>query len=55
MSSGDKVFPVDFYWAGRVNEARYPRNLSTRVKWPGKAAELEMQPILMDHDRFMFG
>jgi len=51
--SGGSVFLIDFDWAGRVNEARYPRNLSRRVKWPRKAEELEMKPILMDHDLFM--
>ena len=53
MFSGDNVLLIDFDWAGKVNEARYPRNLSTRVNWPRKAEELEMQPILMSHDRFM--
>ena len=51
--SGGKAFLIDFDWAGRVNEARYPRNLSGSVKWPRAAEELEMMPILMDHDRFM--
>ena len=53
MVSGDKVFLIDFDWAGKVNEARYPLNLSTRVRWPKEAKELEMEYILMDHDRFM--
>jgi len=53
MFSGKKVFLIDFDWAGKVNEARYPRNLSSVVKWPGKAVELEMKPILKDHDLFM--
>jgi len=51
--SGDKVFLIDFDWAGRVNKALYPINLSRSVKWPKKAEELEMEYILMDHDRFM--
>ena len=53
MVSGDKVFLIDFDWAGKVNEARYPLNLSRSVKWPKEAKELEMEYILMDHDRFM--
>ena len=53
MISGDKVFLIDFDWAGKVNEARYPLNLSRSVKWPKEAEELEMEYILMDHDRFM--
>ena len=51
--SEDKVYLIDFDWAGKVNEARYPRNLSGSVRWPGKAEELEMAPILMEHDLFM--
>jgi len=53
MFSEDKAFLVDFDWAGKVNEARYPRNLSGSVTWPEEAEELEMKLILMDHDRFM--
>jgi hypothetical protein len=53
MFSGDDVFLIDFDWAGKADEARYPRNLSSGVTWPGKAEELEMQPILKDHDLFM--
>lgn len=48
--SEGKVFLVDFDWAGKVNEARYPRNLSRSVTWSKEAEELEMNPILMDHD-----
>jgi len=53
--SGGKAFLVDFDWAGKEGEARYPRNLSRSVTWPKEAEELEMKPILMDHDWFMFG
>ena len=53
MFSGDNVFLIDFDWAGKAGEARYPRNLSSGVTWPGKAEELEMQPILKGHDLFM--
>ena len=55
MVSKDKMFLIDFDWAGKVNEARYPLNLSRSVKWPKEAEELEMEYILMDHDRFMLG
>ena len=53
MFSGGEVLLIDFDWAGKVNEARYPRNLSRSVRWPGEVEELEMKPILMDHDLFM--
>ena len=53
MFSEGKALLIDFDWAGKVNEARYPRNLSRSVRWPEEAGELEMKPILMDHDRFM--
>ena len=53
--SGGNVFLVDFDWAGKEGEARYPRNLSKSVTWPKQVEELEMKPILMDHDWFMFG
>ena len=53
MFSGNEVFLIDFDWAGKVDEARYPRNLSRSVRWPEEAEELEMKPILMDHDWFM--
>jgi len=51
--SEGKVFLIDFNWAGKVNEARYPRNLSESVRWPREVEELEMKPILMEHDQFM--
>jgi len=51
--SEGKAFLIDFDWAGKVNEARYPRNLSGSVTWPEEAGKLEMKPILMDHDWFM--
>jgi len=54
MVSGDKVFLIDFDWAGKVNEARYPLYLSRSLKWPKEAEELEMEYILMDHDRFIY-
>jgi serine/threonine protein kinase len=53
MISEGKVFLIDFDWAGRVGQARYPRNLSRSVNWPAKAEDLEMMPILMDHDLTM--
>lgn len=53
MISGSTVFLIDFDWAGKVNEVRYPRNLSRNVNWPKAAEDLEFQPILMGHDRYM--
>ena len=55
LFAGDNPFFINFSWAWKVNEARYTRNLSRSVKWPGKAEELEMKPILTDHDWFMLG
>ena len=51
--SGNEVFLIHFDWAGRVGKARYPLRLSRAVKWPATAKELELKPILMEHDRFM--
>ena len=53
MFSKDKVFLIDFDWAGEKGKVRYPRNLSRRVKWPEEAEELEMKPIEYCHDIFM--
>ena len=53
MVSGDKVFFIDFDWAGEEGKVRYPRNLSRRIRWPNAAEELEMKPILKEHDLFM--
>jgi hypothetical protein len=53
IMSGFKVFLVNFDWAGKGNEARYPRNLSREVWWPGSPEELELRPILMEHDKLM--
>jgi hypothetical protein len=44
LRAPNAMFQGDFDWTGKVKEARYPRNRSTRV---------ERQPILADHDRFM--
>jgi len=52
--SGDKVFLIDFDWAGKVGKVQYPRGFSVMVKLPGKEVEkLEMKPILKEHDQFM--
>ena len=53
MFSKDKVFLIDFDWAGKKGEVRYPRNLSRRVKWPENVEKLEMKPIDYGHDIFM--
>ena len=42
---------IDFDWAEKVGEARYPQNLSRSMRWPGDVDELEMEPILVNHDR----
>ena len=54
MISGNKVYLIDFDWAGKVNEAYYPLHLSRNVTWPGDPRELELEPILVEHDLFMF-
>ena len=53
MLSADGVFLIDFDWAGRVDEVRYPLNLSRSVRWAKGAKGFEMKYILMDHDLFM--
>ena len=44
MFSGEKAAIIDFDWAGREGEVRYPRHLSRSVRWPGSVEELEMKP-----------
>ena len=53
MISGSYVYLIDFDWAGKVNEACYPLHLSEKVVWPRDPPELELKPILMEHDLFM--
>ena len=53
LVSGEKIFLTKFDWAGREGEAYYPGDLSREVNWPEKVEELELEPILMVHDRFM--
>ena len=53
MFSGDDVFIIDFDWAGKVGEMRYPRHLSS-VMWPEEAGKLELTPILKSHDLLTF-
>ncbi|KAF9644586.1 hypothetical protein BDM02DRAFT_3102661 [Thelephora ganbajun] len=53
MFSGGKALLIDFDWAGKVGEARYPRGLSTKVKWPEEVESLERKLIETDHDLFM--
>ena len=53
MITGSKVYFIDFDWSGKVGEARYPLNLSVRVRWPKIPQYLELKPILVEHDLFM--
>lgn len=53
MISDTKVYLIDFDWSGKVGEACYPLQLSTRVKWPEDPEILELEPILPEHDLFM--
>jgi hypothetical protein len=48
-----RVHLIDFSWARKVNEAQHPLHLSKHVTWPEEARELELEPILVDYDRFM--
>ena len=47
----DRLFLVDFYWAGRSGEARYPYFISREVAWPPGAADGEL--IAVEHDVHM--
>ena len=56
LFSGGKVFLIDFDWAGKNREARYPRGLSTGVQWAEDELEkLERQLIKPEHDVKMLG
>ena len=50
LFSGGKVFLIDFDWAGKEGEARYPRGLSRSVTWAAGAQESERQLIEPKHD-----
>ena len=53
LFSKGKVFLIDFDWAGKSGEARYPRGLSRNVDWPADPESLELKLIEPDHDLFM--
>jgi hypothetical protein len=55
LFSGGKISLIDFDWAGKVGEARYPRGLSRGVKWPTEPASLERELIKTEDDIFMLG
>jgi hypothetical protein len=46
-----KVNEAKLCWSG-VGGVRYPRNLSRRVIWLGKAEDLDVEPALVAHDWF---
>jgi len=50
LFSGGKVFLIDFDWAGKEGEARYPRRLLSQGKWPAELRKLGGQLITYDHD-----
>jgi RIO-like serine/threonine protein kinase len=54
LVSGGRVFLIDFNWAGKFGEARYPRGLSSQVAWLGPIWYLERNLIEPGHDNFMF-
>ena len=49
--SNDRLFLVDFDWAGRLGEARYPFFMSREVAWPQGASDGEL--IAVEHDVHM--
>ena len=53
LFSKGKVFLIDFDWAGKSGEARYPHSLSRSVDWPADPESLELKIIEPDHDLFM--
>lgn len=53
LFSKGKVFLIDFDWAGKVGEARYPSGLSTQAVWPAEASDLVRTLIKPEHDDFM--
>lgn len=48
MFSDGKVKLIDFNWAGKEEEARYPRLLSRAIAWPAEAFEFAL--IRAEHD-----
>lgn len=48
-----KVYLINFDWSRKVNEARYPLRLSTKVTWPKEPSKLELELILVEHNLFM--
>ncbi|KAK0462874.1 uncharacterized protein EV420DRAFT_1618841 [Desarmillaria tabescens] len=46
-----KVMLIDFDWAGKEGEVRYPRGLSSRVVWPDGAGDFQL--IKKEHDMVM--
>lgn len=53
FSGEGKAFFIDFDWAGKKGEARYPRGISSQVDWPKRAEELERELIEPGHDLYM--
>ena len=48
---GSRVFLIDFDWVGKVDEARYPRDLS-RSAVAGKRGSVGVEAILIEHEQF---
>ncbi|KAG2105512.1 uncharacterized protein F5147DRAFT_242554 [Suillus discolor] len=51
ITKDGKVQLIDFDWAGRKGEVKYPVSISPAIKWPKGAQGLG--PILEEHDRDM--
>ena len=53
LFSGGKVFLIDFDWAGKEEEVRYPHGLSTDIQWGDRVENLEGELIEYEHDSRM--
>ena len=53
LFSENRAFFIDFDWAGKAGEARYPHGLSAHVDWPDEVERLERKPIEANHDDCM--
>ncbi|KAG1810445.1 uncharacterized protein HD556DRAFT_54243 [Suillus plorans] len=51
ITKDGKVQLIDFDWAGRKDEVKYPVSISSAIRWPKGAQGLG--PILEEHDRDM--
>ena len=50
---GDRVYLIDFDWAGKEGETKYPEDLNPKIRWAQPAADLKCQLIKREHDDYM--